>query len=127
MVSFVPEFLFTATVTAPAFLPLGLIGITKDSKNYFQHWNNLLENGVILTFSLSYLFQKNYYKCDIAPSLQLACMVFEPVQYASVRNHPRVGPFNAISSLQSSSSRNSSSLYIPLRLLKVTFGNTSCS
>ena len=69
MVSFVPKFLFTATVTAPAFLPLGLIGITKDSKNYFQHWNNLLENGVILTFSLSYLFQKNCYKCDIAPSL----------------------------------------------------------
>ncbi|ETD18606.1 MULTISPECIES: hypothetical protein [Prevotellaceae] len=47
MVSFVPKFLFTATVTAPVFLSLGLIGIIKDSKNYFQSWNNLLENNII--------------------------------------------------------------------------------
>lgn len=47
MVSFVPKFLFTATVTAPVFLSLGLIGIIKDSKNYFQYWNKLLENNII--------------------------------------------------------------------------------
>lgn len=47
MVSFVSKFLFTATVTAPVFLSLGLIGIIKDDKNYSQYWNNLLENNVI--------------------------------------------------------------------------------
>lgn len=36
MVSFISKFLFTATVTAPTFLSLGLIGVIKDSTNYFQ-------------------------------------------------------------------------------------------
>ena len=30
MVSFISKFLFTATVTAPTFLSLGLIGVIKD-------------------------------------------------------------------------------------------------
>lgn len=47
MVSFVSKFLFTATVTAPVFMSLGLIGIIKNNKNYSQHWNNMLENNII--------------------------------------------------------------------------------
>ena len=41
MVSFVSKFLFTATVTAPTFLSLGLIGVIKDSTNYFRFWDVL--------------------------------------------------------------------------------------
>lgn len=37
MVSFISKFLFTATVTAPTFLSLGLIGVIKDSTNYCKH------------------------------------------------------------------------------------------
>lgn len=44
MVSFISKFLFTATVTAPTFLSLGLIGVIKDSTNYFQLWDDMLEN-----------------------------------------------------------------------------------
>ena len=36
MVSFISKFLFTATVTAPTFLSLGLIGVIKDSTNYYR-------------------------------------------------------------------------------------------
>ena len=43
MVSFISKFLFTATVTAPTFLSLGLIGVIKDSTNYFQLWDDMLE------------------------------------------------------------------------------------
>ena len=42
MVSFISKFLFTATVTAPTFLSLGLIGVIKDSTNYFQLWDDML-------------------------------------------------------------------------------------
>lgn len=45
MVSFISKFLFTATVTAPTFLSLGLIGVIKDSEAYFQMWNDMLTNG----------------------------------------------------------------------------------
>ena len=41
MVSFISKFLFTATVTAPTFLSLGLIGVIKDSTNYFQLWDDM--------------------------------------------------------------------------------------
>lgn len=37
MVSFISKFLFTATVTAPTFLSLGLIGVIKDSTNIFNY------------------------------------------------------------------------------------------
>lgn len=44
MTSFISKSLFTATVTAPTFLSLGLIGIIKDSMNYFQLWGSMLKN-----------------------------------------------------------------------------------
>ena len=34
MVSFISKFLFTATVTAPTFLSLGLIGVIKDRDSH---------------------------------------------------------------------------------------------
>lgn len=49
MASFISKILFTTTVTAPTFLSLGLIGIIKDSKNYFQLWGEMLENHIIPT------------------------------------------------------------------------------
>lgn len=49
MVSFISQFLFTATVTAPTFLSLGLIGVIKDSTNYFQLWDDMLENKIFPT------------------------------------------------------------------------------
>ena len=49
MVSFISKFLFTATVTAPTFLSLGLIGVIKDSTNYFQLWDDMLENKILPT------------------------------------------------------------------------------
>lgn len=49
MVSFISKFLFTATVTAPTFLSLGLIGVIKDSTNYFQLWDDMLENKTLLS------------------------------------------------------------------------------
>lgn len=50
MVSFISKFLFTATVTAPTFLSLGLIGVIKDSTNYFQLWDDMLENKIITNY-----------------------------------------------------------------------------
>ena len=47
MASFISKFLFTATVTAPVFLSLGLIGVIKDSETYFQVWDNMLTNDKI--------------------------------------------------------------------------------
>ena len=55
MVSFISKFLFTATVTAPTFLSLGLIGVIKDSTNYFQLWDDMLENKISL-------IPQHYYK-----------------------------------------------------------------
>ena len=49
MVSFVSKFLFTATVTAPTVLSLGLIGVIKDSTNYFRFWDEMLENRIFPT------------------------------------------------------------------------------
>lgn len=49
MTSFISKFLFTATVTAPTFLSLGLIGIIKDSMNYFQLWGSMLKKHEIPT------------------------------------------------------------------------------
>lgn len=49
MVSFISKFLFTATVTAPTFMSLGLIGVIKDSTNYFQLWDDMLENKILPT------------------------------------------------------------------------------
>ena len=49
MASFISKILFTTTVTAPTFFSLGLIGIIKDSKNYFQLWGEMLENHIIPT------------------------------------------------------------------------------
>lgn len=43
MASFISKSLFTATVTAPTFLSLGLIGIIKDNMNYFQLWGSILK------------------------------------------------------------------------------------
>ena len=50
-------------------------------------------------FPLSYLFQKNQYKCDIVPTLPTGLCGIEPVEHAPVRVHPRIGPFNAVSLL----------------------------
>lgn len=49
MASFISKSLFTATVTAPTFLSLGLIGIIKDSMNYFQLWGSMLKKHEIPT------------------------------------------------------------------------------
>ncbi len=49
MVSFFSKFLLTATVTAPTFLSLGLIGIIKDSMSYFQLWGGMLKKHEIPT------------------------------------------------------------------------------
>lgn len=49
MASFISKPLFTATVTAPTFLSLGLIGIIKDSMNYFQLWGSMLKKHEIPT------------------------------------------------------------------------------
>lgn len=49
MASFVSKSLFTATVMAPTFLSLGLIGIIKDSMNYFQLWGSMLKKHEIPT------------------------------------------------------------------------------
>lgn len=49
MPNFISKFLFTTTVTAPTFMSLGLIGVIKDSEEYFQQWNDLLKNGIIST------------------------------------------------------------------------------
>ena len=68
MVSFVPKFLFTATVTAPVFLSLGLIGIIKDSKNYFQYWNKLLENNIIAN-------SFEWWSINISFAFMLICLI----------------------------------------------------
>lgn len=49
MASFISKSLFTATVTAPIFLSLGLIGIIKDNMNYFQLWGSILKKNEIPT------------------------------------------------------------------------------
>lgn len=49
MTSFISKFLLTTTVTTPTFLSLGLIGVIKDSENYFLVWNNMLTNAMIPT------------------------------------------------------------------------------
>lgn len=49
MASFISKSLFTATVAAPTFLSLGLIGIIKDSMNYFQLWGSMLKKHEIPT------------------------------------------------------------------------------
>ena len=49
MASFISKSLFTATVTALTFLSLGLIGIIKDSMNYFQLWGSMLKKHEIPT------------------------------------------------------------------------------
>lgn len=47
MTSFISKFLLTTTVTTPTFLSLGLIGVIKDSENYFLVWNDMLTNAKI--------------------------------------------------------------------------------
>lgn len=49
MASFISKFLLTTTVTTPTFLSLGLIGVIKDSENYFLVWNDMLTNAKIPT------------------------------------------------------------------------------
>ena len=61
-------------------------------------WKNLFMKSSRL-FPLSYLFQKNQYKCDIVPSLPTGLRGIEPVEHAPVWVHPRIGPFNAVSLL----------------------------
>lgn len=66
MVSFISKFLFTATVTAPTFLSLGLIGVIKDSTNYFQLWDDMLENKIeaITSFAWSIGVMINLLPCQ---------------------------------------------------------------
>ena len=61
--------------------------------------NILFAIRTIQVFPLSYLFQKNQYKCDIVPSLPTGLCGIEPVEHAPVWVHPRIGPFNAVSLL----------------------------
>ena len=49
MASFISKFLLTTTVTTPTFLSLGLIGVIKDSENYFLVWTDMLTNAKIPT------------------------------------------------------------------------------
>lgn len=49
MASFISKYLLTTTVTTPTFLSLGLIGVIKDSENYFLVWNDMLTNAKIPT------------------------------------------------------------------------------
>ena len=62
-----------------------------------SRWLYILKSSRL--FPLSYLFQKNQYKCDIVPSLPTGLCGIEPVEHAPVRVHPRIGPFNAVSLL----------------------------
>ena len=71
MVSFVSKFLFTATVTAPTFLSLGLIGVIKDSTNYFRFWDEMLENRI---FPTSF----EWWGINISFGFMLICLMQEP-------------------------------------------------
>ena len=51
MASFISKFLLTTTVTTPTFLSLGLIGVIKDSENYFLVWNDMVTTQVGLPYS----------------------------------------------------------------------------
>lgn len=68
MASFISKFLLTTTVTAPAFLSLGLIGVIKDSENYFLVWNDMLTNAKIPT-------SFEWYSINISFVFMLICFI----------------------------------------------------
>ena len=74
--------------------------LTHASEGTFRTYKDeILNKKSSRLFPLSYLFQKNQYKCDIVPSLPTGLCGIEPVEHAPVRVHPRIGPFNAVSLL----------------------------
>lgn len=77
MVSFISKFLFTATVTAPTFLSLGLIGVIKDSTNYFQLWDDMLENKILPT-------SFEWWGINISFGFALICLI--GIKFFFVRN-----------------------------------------
>lgn len=68
MTSFISKFLLTTTVTTPTFLSLGLIGVIKDSENYFLVWNNMLTNAMIPT-------SLEWYSINISFVFMLICFI----------------------------------------------------
>lgn len=68
MTSFISKFLFTATVTAPTFLSLGLIGIIKDSEAYFQMWNDMLTS-----YEIPISFK--WWSINISFAFMLICLI----------------------------------------------------
>lgn len=68
MTSFISKFLLTTTVTTPTFLSLGLIGVIKDSENYFLVWNDMLTNAKIPT-------SFEWYSINIIIVFMLICFI----------------------------------------------------
>lgn len=68
MTSFISKFLLTTTVTTPTFLSLGLIGVIKDSENYFLVWNDMLTNAKIPT-------SFEWYSINISFVFMLICFI----------------------------------------------------
>lgn len=68
MASFISKFLLTTTVTNPTFLSLGLIGVIKDSENYFLVWNDMLTNAKIPT-------SFEWYSINISFVFMLICFI----------------------------------------------------
>lgn len=68
MTSFISKFLLTTTVTTPTFLSLGLIGVIKDSENYFLVWNDILTNAKIPT-------SFEWYSINISFVFMLICFI----------------------------------------------------
>ena len=68
MASFISKFLLTTTVTTPTFLSLGLIGVIKDSENYFLVWNDMLTNAKIPT-------SFEWYSINISFVFMLICFI----------------------------------------------------
>lgn len=87
MVSFISKFLFTATVTAPTFLSLGLIGVIKDSTNYFQLWDDMLENKI---FPTSF----EWWGINISFGFMLICLIgIKIFLYRKSNKHKEGKPF----------------------------------
>ena len=68
MASFISKFLLTTTVTTPTFLSLGLIGVIKDSENYFLVWNDMLTNAKTPT-------SFEWYSINISFVFMLICFI----------------------------------------------------
>ena len=68
MTNFISKFLLTTTVTTPTFLSLGLIGVIKDSENYFLVWNDMLTNAKTPT-------SFEWYSINISFVFMLICFI----------------------------------------------------